>query len=181
VYLLQDQDDAAAVRRCLSGETAAFEVVVARHQAVLYGVAARMLGNREDAKDATQNAFVRAFERLDSYDPAFRFFSWIYRILVNECLNVLRARRPQEPLRPATRVGEGPQAGLEAEERRHRVRAALRALPEHHRDVIVLRHFADLSYEEMAATLGIPARTVKSRLFTARQQLGAALLGWKAT
>lgn len=181
MYLLQDQDDAAAVRRCRSGETAAFEVVVARHQAVLYGVAARMLGNREDAKDATQNAFVRAFERLDSYDPTFRFFSWIYRILVNECLNVLRARRPQEPLRPATQVTDGPLAHLEAEERRDRVRAALRALPEQYRDVIVLRHFADLSYEEMGATLGIPARTVKSRLFTARQHLGAALLGWKTT
>jgi RNA polymerase sigma-70 factor (ECF subfamily) len=177
--LLQDHEDTAAVRRCLSGETAAFEGLVARHQATLYGVASRMLGNREDAKDATQNAFVRAFERLHSYDPAFRFFSWIYRILVNECLNVLRARRPQEPLRPATLVTDGPLANLEVEERRQRVRTALRELSEDHRDVVVLRHFADMSYEEIGATLGVPARTVKSRLFTARQRLGAALLGWE--
>jgi RNA polymerase sigma-70 factor (ECF subfamily) len=168
------------VSRCLSGETAAFEELVARYQRPLYAVASRMLGCREDARDATQNAFLKAYERLDSYDPSFRFFSWIYRILMNECLNVLRSRRPREAV-AAPNAPQGPLDRIEAEERRRRVRAALRALPDDYRDVIVLRHFAELSYDDMAAMLGVPAKTVKSRLFTARQKLGTALQEWQTT
>ena len=180
VYFTEEQDDSGAVNRCLAGDTAAFELLVARYQRPLYSVASRMLGCREDARDATQNAFLKAYERLDSYDPSFRFFSWLYRILMNECLNVIRARRPEEPA-AAPRAQPGPLDLLEAEERRRRVRSALRALPADYQDVLVLRHFAELSYDDIAATLGIPARTVKSRLFTARQKLGLALQGWQAT
>src|SRR5262245_60126107 len=97
VYFPRDED-AELVRRSLAGETTAFGVLVTRYQKVLYTVAIRMLGNAEDARDATQDAFVKAYQRLGTYDPAYRFFSWIYRILVNECLNMIRGRRPQEPL-----------------------------------------------------------------------------------
>jgi RNA polymerase sigma-70 factor (ECF subfamily) len=100
VYFSKDEDDATLIRRVLDGETAAFEVLVERYQRVLYTVALRMLGNRDDAKDATQTAFVRAYERLASFDEQYRFFSWIYRILVNECLNVIRGRRPEDELTP---------------------------------------------------------------------------------
>ena len=178
MYLSQDQDDAEAIRRCLSGDAGAFEVLVGRYERVLYTVALRMLGNAEDAADATQNAFLKAYEWLGSFDPAFRFFSWIYRILTNECLNALRDRRPQEPVTPEMAVAPGPLDALEADERRRVLQAALMTLPIDAREVIVLRHFGELSYDEMAATLGIPAKTVKSRLYTARQQLGQRLLGW---
>lgn len=177
----QDADDAAIVEQCLSGETAAFEALVARYQGVLYTVAVRMLGNREEARDATQNAFVKAFERLGTYDPSYRFFSWIYRILANDCLNTIRARKAEEPVTPDLPLSAVPIDRLEQDQRRTAVQAALQRLSPDYREVIVLRHFADLSYDEIAATLGIPAKTVKSRLYSARQQLGTLLLGWRAS
>ena len=76
------------------GRRNAYEAIVTRYQRGLFNVALRMLGNYEDARDATQNAFVKAYEHLDRFDPEQRFFNWIFRILKNECLNVLRARRP---------------------------------------------------------------------------------------
>lgn len=178
--LHKDEEDAAIVARCLSGETAAFETLVTRYQPVLHRVAYRMLGNRDEARDATQSAFVKAFERLGTYDPGFRFFSWIYRILTNECLNLLRGRKPEEPVHPDLPLAGVPVDRLEAGERRAAVQAALLSLPAEYREVVILRHFADLSYDEMAATLGIPAKTVKSRLYSARQQLGRLLLAWRS-
>jgi RNA polymerase sigma-70 factor, ECF subfamily len=181
VYFSRDEDDATLIRRVLSGETSAFEVLVERYQRVLYTVALRMLGNRDDAKDATQTAFVRAFERLASYDEQYRFFSWIYRILVNECLNVIRGRRPEDELTPVLATSGGPFESAVSRERQAQVQAALLQLTPEYRAVVVLRHFAGLSYDEMADALGVPAKTMKSRLYSARQRLGELLLGWKAS
>jgi RNA polymerase sigma-70 factor (ECF subfamily) len=178
VYLKADEEDAAAIRQCLEGHTAAFDSLVVRYERVLFRVAVRMLGNTEDARDATQTAFIKAFEQLHRYDPAYRFFSWIYRILANECLNQLRARRPQVEVDAGLAASGGPFEAAEASERRRRVQAAILELAPAYREVVVLRHFAELSYEEIAAALNIPAKTVKSRLHTARQQLGARLFGW---
>jgi RNA polymerase sigma-70 factor (ECF subfamily) len=178
VYLSQDSDDAALVGRCRAGDAKAFEVLVERHQRVLLSVAHRMLGNREDARDATQNTFVKVFQNLDTYDPDHRFFSWVYRILRNECLNVLRGRRPTERVSAELPAAGGPMEALEAAERHKRVQAALLALPVEQREVVVLRHFAGLAYDEIGVTIGVPAKTVKSRLYAARQRLGELLLGW---
>jgi RNA polymerase sigma-70 factor (ECF subfamily) len=180
VYLSQDADDTALVRRCRTGDWAAFEAIVQRHQRVFHTVALRMLGDREDARDATQTTFVKVFEHLDSFDEHQRFFSWAYRILRNECLNMLRARRSTEPVSEQLQAPDGPMDRLERDERRRRVQAALLALPVEYREVVVLRHFAGLSYAEVGTTLGIPEKTVKSRLYTARQRLGERLLGWEA-
>ena len=96
---MQDGDrDAGHIARCLGGQQDAYEVIVTRYQRGLFNIAFRMLGNYEDARDATQNAFVKAYQHLDSFDPEQRFFGWLFRILKNECLNVLRARRPSEPV-----------------------------------------------------------------------------------
>jgi RNA polymerase sigma-70 factor (ECF subfamily) len=171
-------DDGQLVARCLQGDTTAFETLVERYHRVLYTVAYRMLGNAEDARDATQEAFVKAYERLASFNPELRFFSWIYRIVTNECLNEIRARRVQVPVPPDLEAAGGPALEFETGERRRRVQAALLTLTPEHREVVVLRHFAGLSYGEMALALGIPAKTVKSRLYSARQALGQRLLGW---
>ena len=171
VYFMQEPDDAALVARSASGDTGAFEVLVGRHQRVLFGVALRMLGDYSDASDATQSAFVKAYEKLATFDPRFRFFSWIYRILLNECLNARRDRRPVETLDPELAVEGGPFEAMEAAERRRLVQRALLALPVEYREVIVLRHFGELHYDDIAATLGIPSKTVKSRLYSARQRL----------
>jgi RNA polymerase sigma-70 factor (ECF subfamily) len=177
VYLPSDEDDAEVIRQCLAGRTEAFEQLVARYERVLFRVALRMLGNAEDARDATQTAFVRAFEQLPRYDPAFRFFSWVYRILANECLNQRRARRPQGPIGPDLVAPGTPFEFLAAGERRRRVQAALLDLSPAYREVVVLRHFGDLAYDEIAVALDVPVKTVKSRLYTARQQLAARLFG----
>ena len=181
MYLPQDVEDAALVTRSLAGDQRAFELLVERHHRALFTVAARKLGSRDDAADATQNAFVRVYQNLGTYDPRYRFFSWIYRILVNECLNVLRGRRPSdEPADTQIDLSGGPLEALQASERRQQVQRALLALSPDLRAVIVLRHYAGLSYEEIGEALGgLPAKTVKSRLYTARQRLGQLLFGWQ--
>ena len=185
MYFEQSADDAALVRRSVDGDTEAFETLVTRYQRVVFTVALRMLGDREDARDAAQNTFVKIFEKLDTYRTDHRFFSWMYRILVNECLNARRHRRLQgaDGGEDAGADAEGsrepgPGDAFEAAERRRDVRAAILALAAPYREVIVLRHFAALSYDEMGEALGVPARTVKSRLHTARQQLAQLLGAW---
>jgi RNA polymerase sigma-70 factor, ECF subfamily len=170
--------DEALVEQCLSGDSTAFRPLVERYQRVLFTVAVRMLGDEAQAADAVQDAFIRAYEKLSSYDHAHKLFSWLYRILVNECLNVRRSRRRFEPITRAFPSGDDPQRLAQVGETRTRVQAALAQLPRDYREVVVLRHFADLSYQEMAVALGIPEKTVKSRLYSARQRLGELLLGW---
>ena len=173
----EPQDEIVWVVRCLKGDASAFEPLVIRYQRVLFTVALRLLGNPEDAHDATQNAFVRAYERLHTFDPSRRFFSWIYRIAVNESLNLRRAQRPHDPLPATLEIAGGAMELVEARELSERVQTALMALSPEHREVVVMRHFADLSYEEIAETLDIPEKTVKSRLFSARQRLAPLLAG----
>lgn len=168
---MNPEDEDGLIGRCLAGESAAFEPLVQRYHRPLFAAAARLLGNREEARDVTQTVFLKAYQALATCDRQRRFFSWIYRILLNECLNTLRARRPIEPLpdglaAPAPRVDAVDQA-----EMRQRVRQALLQLPEAQRELIVLRHYSDMSYEQIALALGIPEKTVKSRLYSARQRL----------
>lgn len=181
VYVSQDADDDLVVKRCLAGDTAAFEPLVKRYQRVLFTVAFRMLGDYDDACDATQNAFVKAFQNLATFDGQHRFFSWIYRILVNECLNTQRARRPHDPITPELATVASPADLLETSERRRRVQAAILALPIEYREVVILRHFTDLSYDAIGEALHLPSKTVKSRLHTARQRLSKMLLGLDGT
>jgi RNA polymerase sigma-70 factor (ECF subfamily) len=175
VYFSQNADDAVLVKRCLAGESAAFEPLVRRYQRVLFNVALRMLGDYAAADDATQNAFVSAYRKLASFEQDRRFFSWIYRILVNECLNDRRSRRPFEPIAVDATTAGSPADDLETLERRRAVQAAILALPPDYREVVVLRHFSGLSYDEIADAVGVPAKTVKSRLHTARERLVASL------
>ena len=180
VYVDQDADDLALVARCRAGETAAFEGLVTRYQRVLFTVAVRMLGDADAANDAAQNAFVKAYQKLGTFDPTRRFFSWIYRILVNECLNARREHHPDQPLTEDLPSVGTPAELFEIAERRARVQSAILALPMEYREVIVLRHYTGLSYEEIAETLHLPARTVKSRLHTAKERLAVMLRGLEA-
>jgi RNA polymerase sigma-70 factor (ECF subfamily) len=164
--------DADLVRRCLDGERECFTRLVERYEKVVYTLAIRMVGNTDDARDVVQASFVAAYERLADFDFHHRFFSWLYRIAVNNALKVLRRRRPTEPLAEDL-VADDPHPGevLDRERLVRRVHAALRELPADHRQVIVLRHFLEMSYREMAEVLGVAEKTVKSRLFTARRRL----------
>ena len=177
--MADENDERAWVARCLKGDASAFEPLVARYERPLFAVALRLVANYEDARDVTQNAFIRAYEHLDSFDPDRRFFSWIYRIAVNESLNLRRTRRPQEELGVGLQAAGGQAEAIkaiEAHETSARVEQALGRLTEEYREVIVLHYFAELSYEEISHAIGVPEKTVKSRLFSARQRL-AGLLG----
>ena len=173
--MLEPNDDSELVARCLRGERSAFEPLVKRYERVLFSVALRLVGNYEDARDATQNAFVAAYEHLETFDPERKFFSWIYRILVNESLNLRRAQRTAEPLSESLPTESGAFDAVAASEEHDRIQRALLSLSAEYREVVVLRHFADLSYDAIAEAVGVPEKTVKSRLFSARKRLGALL------
>ncbi len=170
-------DDVELTSRCLHGDPQAFEALVKKYQGVVFNVALRMVGNHEDARDIAQTTFLKAYEHLGSYDPQYRFFSWIYRIMRNECLNLLQRRKVHVPLDPGLPSAADPQEELAERELSERVQAALMKLAPDYREVVVLRHFAELSYHEMSAQLKVPEKTVKSRLYTARQRLGDLLQG----
>lgn len=169
-------DDEALVQRCLSGDTEAFGELVGRYERPIFNVALRMLRDREEARDATQNAFVKAWQHLDQFDRSRRFFSWLYRIAVNESLNRATRRRKTESLdENLVDRGSSPDDRAERSEQAKLVERAVEQLSDTYREVIVLRHWLDLSYDEIAEALHVPAKTVKSRLFSARVRLAEIL------
>jgi len=135
-----------------------------------------MSGNAEDARDLVQVVFIKAYQRLDSFDGRSRFFSWLYRIAINESLNFLNRRRRQVELDEQLQSNErSPDEHAASGEEERMVQAALQDLTPEYRQVIILRHFLDLSHVEMGGVLRLPEKTVKSRLHTARVRLGEAL------
>jgi len=169
--------DRALVKRCLRRDSRALAAVVEKYQKPLFNAAYRILGNPEDAADATQAAFLKAFEHLDSYDPKYKFFSWIYRIAVNESINQLKRNQRLEPLAEnSAAAGPGPDSSAEDIDLKHWIQDGLMALGEDYRTVLVLRHYSDFSYREISDILDIPEKTVKSRLYSARQSMKDRLL-----
>jgi RNA polymerase sigma-70 factor (ECF subfamily) len=170
---MSDDLDAAKVRACLAGDPQAFAGLVAQYEKPVYNVALRMLRNPDDARDIAQTVFMKAWQNLAQYDPQYKFYSWIYRMAINESLNVLRVRdRDAGPVdERLAEEGAGPPDCLDEDQRRGVLLRAVERLKPEYRAVIVLRYFVDRSYEDMGEILGIDARTVKSRLYTARQQL----------
>ena len=170
-----DEQDRALVKRCLEGKGDEFGGLVDRYEKPLFNVALRMLHNVQDAEDVTQAVFLNAYVRLRTYNPKYRFFSWIYRMAVNESLNTLKRRKPTASLDQAHHVRAPGAAPDSAVEERDRVEQALMCLRPDDRAIVVLKHFVSFSYEEIGDVLEIPVRTVKSRLFTARERLKDAL------
>lgn len=173
--MVDGDPDAELVARCLGGDVEAFEPLVRRYERVLFNVAWRMLGDRGDARDVVQGAFVKAWEKLGSFEPRYRFFSWMYRIVVNESLNARSRRPPFDSLEGDPGAPGGQEEALRSRELADCLQAALMGLSEGDRQVIVLRHFAELSYADIAEALGLAEKTVKSRLHEARQRLGRRL------
>lgn len=161
------------VSNCQRGDRKALEMLVTTLQKPVYNAAYRMLGNADDAADVTQATFVSVFENIDKFDPQYRLFSWTYRIAVNKALDQLKRRSRMAPLEnaPEDTTVDSPQASASLSQASDDVQTALMTLSEDYRSVIVLRYFNDCSYDEIAQILDVPAKTVKSRLFSARQQL----------
>ena len=170
-----DEQDRDLVQRCLEGQRDAASGLVDRYQKRLFNVALRMLDNVQDAEDVTQTVFLNAFLELRTYNPRYKFFSWIYRMTVNESLNMLKRRKPTVTLDDEFDIRAPGAAPDRAAEVQDRVEKALMSLKPDDRAVVVLRHFVSFSYQEIADVLEVPVRTVKSRLYTARERLRLTL------
>lgn len=177
-----DSTDGECVRRCLDGETEAFDDIVRRYQKPVFNAIYHMVNDYEDTRELSQSAFMKAFMHLKSFDQRRPFFSWLYRIAINEAINFLSARRIVEPIAAdlASRAA-GPEEQMEAKEIGAHLEAAMATLQPDYRAAVVLRHSLGLSYDQAAEIAGIPVKTFKSRLYSARQllrlQLAAKGLG----
>jgi len=164
-------------RRAVEGDPVAFGELVCLHQAGVYNTAYRMMGSRQEAEDAAQEAFLRAYRGIRGLDPQRPAGPWLRRIAVNVCLDRL-AERPSLPLDKELETASlepGPEGEAVRREEERKVRRALLGLPPRYRAAIELRHFEDLSYVQMAAALGRPLSDVKSDLFRARRMLADRL------
>lgn len=170
-----DRDLAIRARR---GEAEAFGDLVARYQTSVFNVCYRLLGERREAEDLAQESFIRAYQRLDSFDADRPFGPWMRRVAANVCLNRLQQTAPEAvPLdeeRDEDNTGT-PETIHAQTERAELLRSALVSLTPHYRAVLELRHFQEMSYDEIAATLNLPVSDVKSHLFRARKILAEKL------
>ncbi len=179
-------DDAQLISQALAGQTAAFGQLVQKYQDRLHNTVVHVVGNAEDAKDVVQEAFVQAFLKLESFQGASAFYTWLYRIAFNVAATFHRRRgamRSAEKIALAEghlrnpdqghsqNAADGPSERLEREERCRQVRQAISRLPEEHRVVLVLREMDGCCYETIAEILDLPVGTVRSRLHRARMQL----------
>ncbi|HYO96471.1 MAG TPA: sigma-70 family RNA polymerase sigma factor [Polyangiaceae bacterium] len=180
--------DRALIERAQAGDTAAFRELLQRHQRRAYAIALALVKDEEEARDIVQEAFIRVFRGLSGFNGTSGFFTWLYRIVHNLSIDLIRkpSRRDTESLELAdieqTSAARAvrwdvPDAAstIERTELRQRIRQALDELPAYHRGVIVMRELEGMSYEEMAETMGVSKGTIMSRLFHARRKLQLAL------
>jgi RNA polymerase sigma-70 factor (ECF subfamily) len=174
--VIVDEDaDRTAIERYRHGDREAFAELVIRYHRPIYNAAFWILRRAEDANDVTQDVFLKVVERLDEYDSQHKFFSWIYRIAVNEALNLLRRSGREEALGDEVDVPDSERADPERKiaeaQLSSRIRGALMCMSVNDRVVLSLRHFSECSYQEIGQILDVNEKTVKSRLFEARARL----------
>ena len=185
---LEAEQDRVLIESAQKGDKLAFQQLVQRHQRRAFAIALGLLRDEQDAREVVQEAFLRVHRGLDSFHGGSAFFTWLYRIVTNLSIDLMRkpARRDAEldenreideadiPL--LSRIdGADPLDVLRRAEIRNKLEAALAELPVYHRGVIVMREVEGLSYEEMAEAMGVSKGTIMSRLFHARQKLQRAL------
>jgi RNA polymerase sigma-70 factor (ECF subfamily) len=185
-------DDRALVRAAQKGDMAAFEELVARYRDKMYARAFSMMRNETEALDLSQEAWVKAWQRLGQFQGESGFGTWLTRIVINLCLDQIRRQKRQraESIEEMDEASGGverhmpvvtpnPTAGLERAELRERIDWALGQLSHEHRTVLVLHEFEEMEYKEIAKTMSCSIGTVMSRLFYARRKMAALMAGWK--
>lgn len=174
--------DTELIAECLQGRTEAFGQLVTRYQDRLFGTLVTMLGSAEDARDVAQDAFVQAYQKLDSFRGQSAFYSWLFRIALNSSVDHHRRQRRPTVSIDAAREQTGteptdlhpetsPSFGIERTERQNLVQTALGKLSPEYREVLVLKEMEDLKYEEIAVLVKIPVGTVRSRIHRGRAEL----------
>jgi RNA polymerase sigma-70 factor, ECF subfamily len=175
-------DDHRLIAACLKGDPAAFGELVRRYQDRLYNTVYRQLDNAEDAQDVVQEAFLNAYQSLDSFKGHSEFFTWLYRIAVNTAISLKRKQRVTLSIDAGRNGDHGiepldgseyskPGQGLERAEEERRVQEALNRLSPEHRTVLILKDMEGQKYEMMAEILQVPIGTIRSRLHRARAEL----------
>lgn len=171
-----NKSDLELIAESVDGQTTAFDTLVTRYQDQLYNALFQILRSAEDARDVSQEAFIMAWKKLETFRGDSEFFTWLFRIAYN--LAMTRARKKKLPMASAAGNGyveavspgpmQRPSDRLELAEQQHQVHTALAELPEEFRTVLVLKEMEDLKYEQIAEILAIPVGTVRSRLHRAR-------------
>ena len=175
------EQETVAIQRCQGGCRSAFEIIVKKYMKQAYSIALGFVGNREDALDLSQEAFFRAYSNIEKLNPQRKFFPWFYHILRNLCFSHLRKRKVRraysldgENSPEVAAESDGwfdPEAVAQKSEAKTAVWEAIGNLDEKHREVIILRHFENLSYERIAQILFCNKGTVMSRLYNGRKKL----------
>lgn len=182
------EEESAVIAKVLSGDADAFEPLVTANQNFVYNIALKMLSDPEDAFDASQEAFVKAFRSLKDFKGDSSFSSWLYRITANICLDIMRKNKKRKTasivyLDDDSELKEldlpderfSPETEYERKELRDAINDALALLPDDQRSILLLRELNGMSYSEIADALHLEAGTVKSRLFRARARLAKIL------
>ncbi len=182
-------DDLTLVQRVKTGDQRAFKLLVERYQRKIYAVALGMVKDKEEAMDISQEAFVKVYKYLDHFKGDSSFYTWLYRITVNICIDALRKKQAlrgeqvelEEAVKMDTteanigalgsRLGTNPQKSALRKELAEKIQQALETVPEKHRAILLLREVEGMSYEDLSRTLQIPKGTVMSRLFHARTKV----------
>lgn len=170
------KDDNELVYEVIHGNISSFEVLIDRYQKTILNMMLRMVGDFETAKDLTQDVFVKAFEKMGGFDFKFRFFSWIYRIAVNEAINWNRKKPMTESLGKFYPIEPGGSASIATETKSNLLHRELQKLNADYRVLVLLKYYCGLSYAEITETTSIPVKKVRSRLFIAREQLRKGLV-----
>ena len=174
------QEELLAMQRCRGGSREAFELFVNKYMKDAYFIALGLVGNREDALDLSQEAFVRAYRNIKQVKPGRGFFPWFYQILKNLCISHLRKRKYRRassldaedcPETAAPADCFSPDVVVDRNEVKDKVWEAIGRLDDKHREVIILRHFRNMSYEQIAEAIFCNKGTVTSRLYYARKRL----------
>lgn len=188
----KDTDDKELVARSKEGDMVAFEELVFRHRDKIYARAFSMMRNEDEALDLSQEAWVKAWQRLKQFQGDSSFATWMTRIVINLCLDEIRRQKRKraesiekldEELGGVERqmpvVAQNPTAGMERSELRRRIDEAMQKLSDAHRTVLILHEFEELEYKQIAIVMGCSIGTVMSRLFYARRRMASLLAGLK--
>jgi RNA polymerase sigma factor (sigma-70 family) len=184
------EEDIQLVARARNGDERAYRALLEKYERAVFSICLRMVRNRDEATDLSQESFIKVFGSLDRYNSAYAFSSWLFKITSNLCIDYLRKRRidtlpMDQPIdgdkgeiqRQYAAPDPTPEESLDRREKMARLESAIDALPEHYRIMLILRHQEDLSYEEIADHLSIPLGTVKARIHRAREMLKGLLGG----
>ena len=170
------------VDKILAGEKEYFNVLVKHLQVQIYSLAVKMTGDREEAKDLTQEIFLKVYKSFATYDKSAKITTWIYKIATNTCIDYLRKKKEllmieeEQEIQVENRFYSLPDRALESKELKQLIHSKINLLPESYRMVVILKYINELTFEEIADVLKQPVNTVKTKLYRAREKLRDSLI-----